>query len=180
MGLRWRVLTPPLMLRWRGPNFTPAGLPQPPVQAPVATVIGPPGPQGPSGSGGSGGGAGEATITAVAASDLPAGMPVAISRANGKMIAADASYKPSAFVVGLLIAEVANGFVGEAAPDRVTLDDWTAATGAPALLQGQNYFLKSGGGLTTVPPGAGSCLVLVGIAISGTTLRIDVQPPIQL
>jgi hypothetical protein len=106
MGLRWRVLTPPLTLRWRGPNFS-AGraAADRPSKRPVATVIGPPGPQGPSGSGGSGGGAGEATISAVAAERSPgryAGGDQPSERQDDP--AADASYKPSAFVVGLLIA----------------------------------------------------------------------------
>jgi hypothetical protein len=170
LSLRWRVIPPPITLRWRGPNLSPAGLPQTPQPSTVATLIGPPGE----------GTATDTAIEAVVAQDLSAGVPVAISRANGKMILADADYKPSAFVVGILTEDTANGFVGHAAPDRVTITDWTAATGSPALLAGQSYFLKSGGGLTTSPPGAGACLVLVGIALSGTTLRIDVQPPIQL
>jgi hypothetical protein len=170
LSLRWRVIPPPITLRWRGPNLSPAGLPQTPQPSSVATLIGPPGQ----------GTAIDTAIAAVAAQNLPAGVPVAISRANGKMILADADYKPSAFVVGLLTETVASGFVGHASPDRVTLDDWTAATGSPALLQGQTYFLKSGGGLTTVLPGAGSCVVLLGIAVSAATLQLDVQPPIQL
>lgn len=119
-------------------------------------------------------------IEAVAGTDLEAGFPVAINRANGKMLLADANYKPSAFVVGIITASVLSGFVGQASPARVTLNDWTAATGAPLLLQGQPYFLKPGGGLTTTPPGAGSCVVHVGIAVSVTTLQIDVRSPILM
>ena len=119
-------------------------------------------------------------VTAVCLAPLVAGMPVALDRATGKFVLALASYKPKAFVVGLASTECAAGFVGSVEPVRLTLTDWTAATGAAALAVGQLYFLAAAGGLTTTPPPAPACLTLVGTAVSITTMQIDPQPPVQL
>jgi hypothetical protein len=133
---------------------------------------GPPGPRGSD--------ADNIRIQAVAATDLLRGTPVAISRATGQFITADASYKPAAFVVGLLDSAVAAGFVGNAAPSRLTLTDWTAVTGSAQLQRGLPYFLAAGGGLTVTPPVSPSCIALVGQALDPTTLLIEPQPPIEL
>jgi hypothetical protein len=118
-------------------------------------------------------------IAAVAATTLPAGTPVAIDRTTARLIAADAAYKPAAFVVGLLIADAVQDFIADAAPSRLALDDWSAVTGASQLAPGQSYFLAVGGGLTPTPPDS-ECVALVGRAISPTTMLIDPQPPIAL
>lgn len=115
---------------------------------------------------------------AVAAADLAAGVPVAVDRATGKFVAADAAWKPIAFAAGLLSAGVAEGFVGSATTGRLTLADWTAATGTAQLSPGVSYFLAAGGGLTPVPP-ASACVALIGKALNPTTLLIDPQPPIE-
>jgi hypothetical protein len=70
-------------------------------------------------------------VTAVAGATMAAGTPVAIDRTTARMIAADAAYKPTAFVVGLLLADAVQDFVANAAPSRLTLDDWSASP-APA------------------------------------------------
>jgi hypothetical protein len=118
-------------------------------------------------------------VEAVAAANLAAGMPVAIDRTSGQLVAADAAFKPRAFVAGLLAAAVTSGFVGSAMTDRLMLTDWSAATGATQLAVGLPYFLAAGGGLTTTPP-ASACITIVGKAISPTTMLINPQPPIQL
>jgi hypothetical protein len=119
-----------------------------------------------------------ATINAVAAIDLIKGSPVAIDRATGKFVAANAGFKPTAFVVGLLNADVALGFVGNAVADRLKLDDWTPIAGTPTLSPGVTYFLNSAGGLSVVPDG--SCIAIVGKALDTETLLIDIENPIEL
>lgn len=126
------------------------------------------------------GGGAMAPLSAVANEDISAGFPVAISRANGKILKAVASYKPSAFVAGLLITDVAMGFVGSFSPSRLMLTDWSAVTGSVNLLPGRTYFLGNNGGLDFNPPGVGSCAVVIGMAVDGNTLLVDIQPPIQL
>lgn len=129
---------------------------------------------------GGGGGSSPVVFEAVANETLVAGFPIAISRADGKMIKAIASYKPSAFVAGVLISNVVGGFVGPFSADRVILSDWSFVTGSVSLLPGRSYFLGNTGGLSLNPPGSGSCVVLVGTAIDATTLLVDIQPPIEI
>jgi hypothetical protein len=117
-------------------------------------------------------------VTAVAAETMPAGTPVAIDRTTARMIAADAAYKPAAFVVGLLIVDAVQDFIAIAAPSRLALDDWSAVAGTSQLAPGQPYFLAIGGGLTPTPPDS-DCVALVGRAVSPTALLIEPQPPIQ-
>lgn len=131
-----------------------------------------PGPRGPSGS--------SSAVDAVADVAVPAGMPLAISRANGRLIKADAASKPLAFVAGLAETATAIGFVAGAIRDSLTLADWTAITGAASLNVGQAYFLGVGGGLTTTPPASPNCITSVGIAASATTIIIEPESPVQL
>lgn len=175
---RWRSAPVPVVTRWRGPTLAlaaiaaaaalaPAGTSPPPPA--VATIIGPPGNDG-----------GVTIIEALASVTMPRGTPVAISRANGAFIPAIASLKSSAFVIGLLSVDATSQFIGRAVTSELVLADWTAITGAAALLPGQIYFLGAGGGLTTVPPGPPNCVARVGEAIDARTLLISPQPPIQL
>lgn len=175
---RWRSAPVPLVTRWRGPTLAlaaiaaAASLPAVPGTAPlppVATIIGPPGGDG-----------GVTVIEALASVTMARGTPVAISRATGAFIPAIASLKSSAFVVGLITVDVTSQFIGRAATSELVLSDWTAITGAAALLPGQIYFLGAGGGLTTVPPGPPNCVARVGEAVDARTLLISPQPPIQL
>lgn len=115
----------------------------------------------------------------VASVSMPAGTPVAINPATGKLAKGDSTYKPYAFIEGLLAQDVLANFVGSVASFRCTLSDWTTITGAQLLLVGQNYFLSGAGGLSTVVPGSG-CVTLVGSALDVNTLQINPQPPIQL
>jgi hypothetical protein len=169
LALRWSAPTRPVELRWRGQDFKPAAAAQINGPSALVAIVGPPGTA-----------AADATVDAVAAANLSAGFPVAISRATGKMILADASIKSSAFVVGLITASTLLGFVASAAVNQLALANWTAVTGSVSLFQGQLYFLGVGGGLTTTPPGAPNCSVPVGTALNSTTMLIDPQPPIQL
>jgi hypothetical protein len=121
-----------------------------------------------------------ADIEAVSAAVLPAGLPVAIDRASGRFVAADAAWKPHAFVAGLLRDAAAEGFVAAAATAQLTLADWSAVTGSASLSPGVLYFLAVGGGLTVTAPASGACLTLVGKALNASTLVIDPLPPIEL
>lgn len=118
-------------------------------------------------------------VQAVAAASMPVGTPVAIDRTTSRFIAADAAFKPAAFVVGLLSEVAVEGFVAAASPGRLTLPDWSAVAGTVRLAPGQPYFLADGGGLTTVPPSSG-CVAMIGTAVDWSTLLIDPQTPIQL
>lgn len=140
----------------------------------AVTIVrdGVPGPRGPAGS--------ASTIDAVADVAVAAGMPLAISRATGHFVKADAASKPIAFVAGLAQASTSVGFVASSVRDSLTLADWTAITGSTALAVGQTYFLGAGGGLTTTPPGPPNCITAIGIAASATTLIIEPENPIQL
>lgn len=133
-------------------------------------AVGMPGRDGAAGAG--------APIETVAAVTMVAGTPVAIDRTTGQLVGADASFKPKAFVVGLLAGDVAQGFAGSVETDRLALTDWSAIVGAAQLVPGLPYFLADGGGLTAIPP-ASSCVALVGRAVSATTLLIDPQSPIE-
>lgn len=119
-------------------------------------------------------------FSVAASANIAAGMPVAIDRATGRLVAADAAVKNLSFVAGVLAVDVAAGFAGSVAPARLTLANWTAATGSAVLLPGQVYFLGSGGGLTTLAPAAAASVVIVGKALDPTTLEINPSPPIQL
>lgn len=116
-----------------------------------------------------------------AATDLPAGLPVCISRIDGSLRPARADTYTEAFVVGLVTAPVAEGFVGTATRKALTLDDWTELTRTPSLALGQPYFLGSAGGLTTFPDlTAGRCLVRLGNATGPQTLAPVQADPILL
>lgn len=119
-------------------------------------------------------------IHAVADTAMPKGQPVAVDRATGRLVMADADWKPHAFVTGLLEDASTAGFVATASGERVTLVDWSAIAGTATLAPGQSYFLKAGGGITAVPPLDAVCLALVGKALSPSTLLITPQPPIEL
>jgi len=121
------------------------------------------------------------TATARAAADLPAGLPVCISRFDGSLRPARADTYTEAFVVGLLIAPVAEGFVGTATRNALTLNDWTAVAGTPSLALGQPYFLGLTGGLALTPDlTAGRCLVRIGNATGPQTLAPVQADPILL
>lgn len=140
----------------------------------ASLVLSDAGRQGPPGS------AGSSTLSAVCSQAMLAGTAVFLDRATGQLSPADAGWKPSAFVVGLLAADTGLGLVGQAERAELTLPDWTATTGLPQLVAGADYFLAVGGGLSAAPPASNACTVLVGRALTASTMLVDVQPPIQL
>lgn len=119
---------------------------------------------------------------AVAALSIPAGFPVALSRADGSAVLARADTYALSFVAGLASAEVAPGFAAEVVRATLTLPDWTAVTGAISLSVGSPYFLAVAGGMTTTPDrtiGAG-CLVHLGVPLGAKTFAFNAADPIIL
>lgn len=120
-------------------------------------------------------------LATVAGEALAAGMPVAVSRGSGLLRLARADTYPLAFVAGLAPIDTEPGFTARPGRGVLTLDDWTAVVGAPALFVGQPYFLAPAGGLvaTAINPGA-ACVARVGLAASPSTLVVDPTDPILL
>lgn len=168
LAVRWRAMPPPIGTRWRGPDASLAAIAGATPVASVPTIVGP------------AGSSSDATVDAVSSATLPRGTPVTISRSTGQFFKAVASWKPSAFAVGLLTADVVAGYLGHAATGRITLADWTPITGTAALSPGQVYFLDVNGGLTVTAPSSPNCVTRLGEAVDASTLLIFPQPPIQL
>src|SRR5438046_2469988 len=60
------------------------------------------------------------------------------------------------------------------------LGNWTHVTGSEALAPLAAYFLDAAGGLLTITPPsvAGQVVQRVGVAVSGTELELNLEPPI--
>lgn len=122
------------------------------------------------------------TSVSVAASDLPAGFPVALSRADGQTVIARADTYALSFVAGLVPVDVAQGFAAEVVRSAVTLADWTAVIGSPSLSVGRPYFLAPSGGMTTTPDRTliSGCLVHLGVPLGPKTFAFNATDPITL
>jgi len=164
--LRWRVPDPPIVTRWRGPAGMLDALRRDPL-APLAGIVGPPGLA-----------AGKTEIEAAEA--IAAGQAVRVNPA-GRLVLAQADSLAHARQVALAATGAAIGFAATIQADFVTLADWSAATGAPELVPGAEYFLSSAavGQLVTTPPLTGVVLV-IGTALNTTTMAVNPGPPILL
>jgi hypothetical protein len=121
------------------------------------------------------------------ASPIVIGAPVYMDAADGvKKAKADAS--GTSMVTGLVAdTSIANGVSGGIAVDGVltaTTAQWDAVAGTTGgLTFGTRYYLSAGtaGILTaTAPTTAGQYVVLIGIALSTTELKLMIQPRILL
>jgi hypothetical protein len=87
-------------------------------------------------------------------------------------------------VAGLANAEALNGQpVGLISDGQMVMADWTQVTLQRTLDVGKRYFLDATGpGLltSTCPSGAGSTVVVVGQAMSPTTLEIEINVMVRL
>lgn len=119
-------------------------------------------------------------VAGVAGAALIQGQPVAVSRASGQLLPARADTYVLAFVAGVASADTVQGFTNKPAHGAVTLPDWTAIAGSPALSVGQPYFLGAAGGLTTVPRLEAACIARVGLATTPLTLVVEPATPIIL
>ena len=128
----------------------------------------------------------EPSITLVAANTLLAGMPIYITNV-GNIDKADASAIPAIGVeqndayAGAPAAYISEG--------SVSRQDWTAITGRPDLVPGSFYYLASVGKLSNTPPVSGppvsgppvsGLLQQIGIAVSRSTLDVNIKPVVQL
>jgi hypothetical protein len=85
--------------------------------------------------------------------------------------------------IGLVESAIGAGGSGVVRVDgTLELADWTAATGAAALVSGSTYYLSATAGqMTTVAPTAiGQVVQAIGTALSATTLSIEIEHPILL
>lgn len=121
------------------------------------------------------------TVSAAAGAVIPDGFPVALSRATGAAVPARADTYPLAFVAGLATAGADRDFPVAAVRSALTLSDWTACAGSPALALGRPYFLGPAGGITVAPDRApGMSLTRIGLATDPQTLVFAPSDPILL
>ena len=130
----------------------------------------------------------QVAMTNANAGTLAIGTPVYVS-VGGSVDAADAGAASTTRVIGLVadvagIATTASGNVAVAGIQTATTNQWDVITGQTGgLTAGAVYFLDPGtpGKLkTTAASGAGEFVAAVGIALSTTKLKIQVDPTIQL
>lgn len=129
----------------------------------------------------------QVAMTNANAGSLVIGTPVYVS-VGGSVNKADAGATSTTKVIGLVadsaIATTASGNVAVAGILTATTGQWDAVTGQTGgLTAGATYFLSAGteGTLsTTAASGAGEYVAAVGIALSSTKLKIQIDPTIQL
>lgn len=114
--------------------------------------------------------------------NIQAGMPVYGLAGLTSVGLARADTQAKSRVSGIARDTVASGFALEYSADgKLTLSDWTSATGSVALTPNSVYYLSDTGGITTTAPTtAGLYLVEIGRAASTTTLDIEIKRPILL
>lgn len=96
------------------------------------------------------------------------GYPVYI-RANGRVGLSYSSELPQAGYSGIALTYAEPGFPVTYALGDVTLDDWSDSAGVALLTPGSLYYLAEEGGITSIAPLTGYC-VIVGRARTSTTL----------
>ena len=122
------------------------------------------------------------TASGIAATNFAKGTPLAVSRANGQLIAARADTYAASFVPGLANADVAAGFIANATRNSVTLSDWTSIAGVQGLASGLPYFLAPSGGMTLTAPSSSTsvCSVRLGLATSSQSFLFMQSDPVTL
>jgi hypothetical protein len=104
---------------------------------------------------------------------------------SGSVDLARANADVTSRAIGLVYdASIASAGTGTIVTDGVIVStDWTAVVGAATLTAGAIYYLGdalAGGLVTVVPVAAGSSVVRIGTALSGTELEISIGDPIKL
>jgi hypothetical protein len=110
------------------------------------------------------------------------GQPVYV-KATSHIGLSNASALSTARVCGLATQNALATFACAFLPSgKLTLSDWTAATGSTTLTAGSDYFLSETLGLLTTssPVTAGSCALRVGKALTTLTMKIEISLPILL
>lgn len=128
-----------------------------------------------------------ATAVNANAGTLAPGCPVYQKTTANQVDKARANAIGTSFVAGLTIASIlttATGTIRTTGPLTLTTGQWDAITGGSGgLTAGSVYYLDPGtAGLLTLSPtdSTGNFLVKVGIALSTTTLLIQIAEPIGL
>lgn len=132
-------------------------------------------------AGGGGGGTSLSSGENKDGSTISAGMACARHSSGTGFVHGD-STNNSKNAIGIAIEDILTTVSGETQVDGVlTLADWTASTGASTLAALGNYFLGTGGQLTTtIPTTPGEVVQFVGRALSPLSMQILVQPAILL
>jgi len=114
------------------------------------------------------------------------GMPVYCGGAN-QANAASANGANEAKVIGLATANIADSASGTFQTDgtlAATTGEWDAITGGSGgLTAGSTYFLDataSGNITATAPTGSGNYVTRLGVALSTTQLKLEIEPEIKL
>lgn len=132
---------------------------------------------------GGGGGGGGAIFSAENkdGTTISAGMAVARHSSGSGFVHGD-STDNSKNAIGIAIESILTTISGDVQVDGVvTLADWTAATGSSTLTALGNYFLGTGGQLTTTPPTTtGYVVQFIGRALSSTSMEILTHAAILL
>lgn len=116
----------------------------------------------------------------IGAETIQPGMACAVYFAGGVRLASSA---PGFQAVGLAVQVIAPGNAGDVRlAGLLMLSDWAAVTGTSTLQPGANYCLQTTpgqlGNTPTLTPG--QTLQWIGHAVSTTTLKIAVDPPVLL
>lgn len=117
-------------------------------------------------------------------SSISIGTPVFLS--SGQFFLANATFLSKSRPVGLILeptlASGISGFAQTTGVFSATTTQWDAITGGSGgLIPGPYYLSITSGKLTTTPSTTvGMYIVEVGLALSQTKMRIQVQPPIAL
>lgn len=125
---------------------------------------------------------GSEALSAESDETISAGSPIVVLP-NGHLANAQNSDPARYRVAGLMLVDVEPSFAGLYTTDStVSLEDWSPVTGTATLSVGQQYFLSDviGQLTTTAPTSAGQYVVRVGVAISSSTMAVEVQQPIRL
>jgi hypothetical protein len=120
--------------------------------------------------------------SAIFDSNTSAGMALYVSGADSVDLA-NADDPTTAIVIGLALTAVTAGDTGSyRSQGQLWLPDWTAVTGAATLTAGVVYYLDTTDGkMTSTPPtGAGNHITRIGIAVSTTTISLEIARPILL
>lgn len=117
------------------------------------------------------GGSGSDTIQMIAGVSLSA-LRAITADALGKAIYADNRISSTAGVIGITINAASNG-------DTVSIRDGNTVTDALwSFVPGMPVFLGEDGHLTQTAPGSDRIIVRVGVAVTATSMAIQVQQPI--
>lgn len=114
---------------------------------------------------------------------IAVGVPIRVD-SNARVSVAAADSVSNANVTGLVFKSAALDEVGQYVPEggRVSLDDWSAITGAVQLSPNAEYFLSTSAGqlTTTAPTNTGEVFIKVGRALNVKIFQVELGESILL